>query len=247
MPEAAFVPEGQPLSQVERVVDTFVAPSKTFTDIFRSTNWLLPFLLMIVVGLFFSFAVDKKIGFDQVSQTQIEKNPKAEDQMAQLSPQDRARRMQITATITKVVSYGFAVPILLVAALAALGLWATFNFGLGAKTTYSQIFAVWMFAQLPKSLMALLTGILVWAGVGTENFDIRNPIGTNLGYYVPDTSPAIKNALSFFDIFGLWSVFLLIIGTAIIARKTKGQAAAVVLGWWLIILLVSTGFAAVNS
>ena len=35
------------LSQVERVVDTFVAPSKTFTDILRSTSWWLPFLLLV--------------------------------------------------------------------------------------------------------------------------------------------------------------------------------------------------------
>ena len=30
------------LSQVERVVDTFIAPSKTITDILRSTSWWLP-------------------------------------------------------------------------------------------------------------------------------------------------------------------------------------------------------------
>ena len=39
------------LSQVERVVDTFVAPSKTFTDILRSTTWWLPFLLSVLVTL----------------------------------------------------------------------------------------------------------------------------------------------------------------------------------------------------
>jgi hypothetical protein len=39
---------GQPgLSQVERVVDTFVASSKTFTDILRSTSWWLPFRSLV--------------------------------------------------------------------------------------------------------------------------------------------------------------------------------------------------------
>ena len=37
------------LSQIERVVDTFVAPKKTFTDILRSTSWWLPFLLLVLV------------------------------------------------------------------------------------------------------------------------------------------------------------------------------------------------------
>ena len=36
------------LSQMERVVNTFVAPTATFKDILRSTSWWLPFVLMVV-------------------------------------------------------------------------------------------------------------------------------------------------------------------------------------------------------
>ena len=36
---AAMPPETQSLSEVERVIDTFVAPSKTFTDIRRNASW----------------------------------------------------------------------------------------------------------------------------------------------------------------------------------------------------------------
>ena len=133
------------------------------------------------------------------------------------------------------------------AALSTLVLWASFNFGLGARTTYGQMFAVWIYAALPKSLMAILASVLLFANVNTESFDIRNPAGTNLGYYMPDASAGLKAALGFFDIFGLWSLALLVIGTATIARKTKGQAAAIIVGWWLLILLVSAGFAAATS
>ncbi len=37
------------LSQVERVIDTFVAPSKTFHDILRDASWWLPWLLGVLV------------------------------------------------------------------------------------------------------------------------------------------------------------------------------------------------------
>ena len=43
--------EQPPLSQVERVVDTFIAPRKTFTDIRRSTSWWVPWVLISIVGL----------------------------------------------------------------------------------------------------------------------------------------------------------------------------------------------------
>jgi hypothetical protein len=51
----------QGLSQVERVVDTFIAPTKTFTDILRSTSWWLPFLLAVVVSLGVTYAIDKQV------------------------------------------------------------------------------------------------------------------------------------------------------------------------------------------
>ena len=58
--------QGAGLSQVERVVDTFIAPSKTFTDILRSTSWWLPFLLLVVVSLGATVVVDKQVGFERV-------------------------------------------------------------------------------------------------------------------------------------------------------------------------------------
>ena len=47
MAEVVIQPEAstKPLSQAERVVDTFIAPSKTFTDILRSSSWWLPWLI----------------------------------------------------------------------------------------------------------------------------------------------------------------------------------------------------------
>jgi hypothetical protein len=91
--------------------------------------------------------------------------------------------------------------------------------------------------------VSLLTVILLYAGVGIDNFDIQNPVGTNIGYFIQD-HPALKAAGSFFDIFGLWSLALLVIGMAIISRKSIGQSAAVVVGWWFVGLLLLTGVAA---
>jgi ABC-type uncharacterized transport system permease subunit len=67
MSDQALSMEGQPLTQVERVVDTFIAPSKTFTDILRSTSWWLPFVLMLIVTVASTITIDKKIGFDRVA------------------------------------------------------------------------------------------------------------------------------------------------------------------------------------
>jgi len=61
----AVPPEQKPLSEVERVVDTFVAPSKTFTDLRRSSNWIVPWLLLAIATIALVFVVDKKLGIER--------------------------------------------------------------------------------------------------------------------------------------------------------------------------------------
>ncbi len=238
---------GQGLSEVERVVDTFIAPSKTFTDILRSAKWWLPFVLMVLVTLGTTVVVDKQVGFDRVAENQIHQNPKQEEQMANLSPQDRATRMRATATIYRYTTYGAFAFILIFVAIGALLYWASFNFGLGAQTTYGQMFAVWMYASLPRLLTGILTILTLMFGSNADAYDMRNPVGTNLAYFMPDAAPAVKTVLSFFDLIGLWQLVLLIIGTAIVAKVSKGNAAAVVLGWWVVGLIVSVGIAVATS
>jgi hypothetical protein len=232
------------LSQAERVVDTFVAPSKTFTDIRRNTSWWLPFVLYLIVAAFFAFAVDKKIGFDAVAEQAVQQSQMAQDRMANLPADARAKAIHQQAVGTKYASYAGGIFFLIFALIGALLNWATINFGFGAKTTFGQNFALQMYASLPLMLKSLLGVAVVFAGVGTDNFNMQNPVGTNLGYYLGDAAHWIKAAGTFFDLFGFWAMALSIIGLAIISGKSKGQAAIVVVGWWLVLLLVVTGFTA---
>ncbi|MGA7158192.1 MAG: YIP1 family protein [Acidobacteriaceae bacterium] len=239
------VPEAQGLSQVERVVDTFVAPSKTFTDILRNTSWWVPFLLIVVLSLGFAYAVDKTVGYDAVAQQQVEKVHTVADQLDQMAPADRARMMHQRAVGTRYTTYAFGLLVLAILAIEALVLWASFNFGLGAKTTFKQVFAVLLYAGLPKMFVYVIAIALLFSGVGLDSFDIQNPAGTNLGYFM--SNPTMKAAGSFFDVFGLWALALLVIGMAIISKKTKTQSAIIVVGWWLLGLIVSAGVAAAFS
>jgi hypothetical protein len=238
---------GPGLSQVERVVDTFVAPKKTFTDILRSTSWWLPFLLLVLVTMGNSAVVEKQVGWDRVAENQIHQNPKQEEAMSNLTPEQRAARMGVTGKIYRYSSYGSFVFILIFVAIFALIYWASFNFGLGAKTTFGQMFAVCMYASLPRLLIGLLSIVTLLLGNSAESYDMRNPVGTNLAYFMPDSGPALKAALGFFDVIGLWQLVLLIIGTAIVAKVSTGKAAAVVVGWWVLGLLISVGIAAATS
>jgi hypothetical protein len=233
------------LSQGERVLNAFIAPSKTFTDILRSTSWWLPFVILVIISAGSAFAIDKTVGFNAVAEQQISKSSMQAEQINSLPADKRAAAIQRSATFTRFFTYASFIAILIIVAIHTLLLWATFNFALGAKTTFGQVWAVIMFAGLPKIFVAILNIVLLFAGVGLDNYDIQNPVGTNIGYYL--SSPTLRAAGSFFDIFGLWSLALLVLGMAIISRKSIAQSAAVVVGWWVVGLLLLTGVTALFS
>jgi hypothetical protein len=231
------------LSQVERVVDTFVAPSKTFKDILRNTSWWLPFLLIVLFSTASAYVVGRQVGWVQVAENQIHHSPNAEDRLSQLTPEARASQMQLTAKITMYSTYALPVILLVIFLLYALVIWMSFNFGLGAQTTYAQVFAVSWYGALPYLVTSLLTIITLLAGANIDSYDIRNPVGTNLAYYLPDAPPMVRAMLTQADLIHLWSVVLTIMGMSIVAKKSIGQSAAIVLLWWF----VGVGLAAVGA
>ena len=241
------IPLAPPLSEIERVVDTFVAPSKTFTDILRSTSWWLPCLLMILGSLASAYVVQHQVGFDRVNENQIHSSPKQEDAMNQLTPEQRASRMAMGTKITGYISYGVPVIIVISLAVYALILWGCFNFILGAQTTFGQVFATCFYAALPYLVLNVLLFLTLYFGGNAEAYDYKNPVGTNPGYYMSDAAPWLKALLARIDLIQLWTVALTVYGMAIVARKTIMQSAVVVLGLWLIATVLGVGSAALFS
>jgi hypothetical protein len=249
MSDAAVVDGlGEPgLSQVERVVDTFVAPSKTFTDILRSASWWLPFLLIVLGSVASAFVVGKQVGWDQVTANQIRQSPSAEDRLSQATPEARVAQMNGMTIGYRYSIYGSSVFVLLFITIYAAILLASFNFGLGARMSYGQVFAVCMYATLPILVTMLLTIVTLYFGGNAESYDFKDPVGTNLGYYMPDAAQWLRTLLGQFDLIKLWSLVLTVLGMKIVSKKSMGLSAAVVIGWWIVFLVVVVGLTAMFS
>jgi hypothetical protein len=238
--------ETRGLSQMERVVNVFIAPAVTFRDILRNASWWLPFLLMVLATIGVTVAIQQKVGWEQVVETQIRMNPSQQSQLSGLTPDQQAVQMHRMVVGYQYVAFAYPVLMLALSALAALVLWASFK-ALGAQTTYGRIFCLWMYCSLPRLLAAVVTMVRLCFGGSPESFDLKEPVGTNIAYYIPDAAAWVRALLGYFDVIGIWVLVLLVIGTAIVAKVKVGQAAAVVIGWWLLILLVSVAAAAVFS
>jgi hypothetical protein len=132
--------------------------------------------------------------------------------------------------------------------ISTVTLWATFKVGFSADTTFSQAYAIGMYAGLPGIIGAILGIISLFAGVNPEGFDINNPVGTNLAYYLdPDTTGKfLRGMASSIDLITIWSIVLIGIGFASTSKVKRSTAIMVVAGWYLLYKLVSSGLASLG-
>src|ERR1019366_1045649 len=91
----ASTPESAALSEGARIVNTFIAPSKTFTDLRRNASWWGPWLLISIFSLLFVYSMDRQIGFDQISKNEIAHSSRA-DQFDKLPADQQAKQIAIS-------------------------------------------------------------------------------------------------------------------------------------------------------
>lgn len=238
------------LSQLQRLTDTFTAPSRTFEDIKRGNrSWWLPFIIFSLVGYILFGVVVSKIGMQQVVQNQIHLNPKQEEQMNNAPPEQRETSMKISLGITQGIFIANPLLLLVIIGVGSLGLWGTINFLFGGKASYGSIFAVWMYAGLPGIVKVLLGVVVIYAGTAPESFNIKNYAPTNLGAFLNplETNAALYSVASSIDIVTIWTLVLLGMGVAIAAGVKKSSGYIAVFGWWAVFILIGAGFAAITG
>jgi E3 ubiquitin-protein ligase DOA10 len=241
-------PEATSLSEGARLVDTFIAPTKTFLDLRRSAAWWGPFLVSAIMGLLFVTVVDQKIGFRKAVENQIQLSSKAADRIEKMPPADRERAMQQQTTVTRFISYGYSGIILLWNALIAAILFATFKFGLSADLDFKRSYAIVMYASLPLVIKTVLAVIAVMAGVNTDSFTFQNPVATNPGYFINAAEHHVLYSLgTALDIFMIWTLVVTAIGFSTNSKVKRGSALAVVFGWYILFVLGSTALGAAFS
>lgn len=247
-PGPVAAPELTPLSEGARIVDTFIAPSKTFTDLRRSASWWAPFLLLSLVSVAFFYVVGQKISYRKVVENQIQSSPKAAHQMEQLSPDQRSQAITRQATGTTYFLYAYPGVILLWNLIVAAVLFASFKFAAGAALKFKTSYAIVMYASLPLLLKTILATISVAAGADPDSFNLQNPAATNPGYFLsPGNSPFLYSVATALDIFMIWTLIVTAIAFTCVSKVKRSTALAIVFGWYLVFTLGAAGLAALFS
>lgn len=238
----------EPLSQWQRLLYIFIAPRKTFTDILRSSSWWLPFLLTMLVAYGFSYVVGTRVTWEKVVDNTLQQSPKQMERLANMTPAQVAAQKKGMAVYFRYISDAAPVLSLLVAAVVAALLLATVNLIFGGQAKFKQMMAVYFYSTFPLNLKYLLAIIVLYAGINADQFQIQNPIGSNLGYYLsPDTPPWLMALATELSLFALWGLILFSLGCAIAARLKTSQGAKAVVGWWIVLVVITVAWAAIGN
>jgi hypothetical protein len=215
-------PAGPALSEPQRLLNVFIAPSKTFEDLKRNPSWWVPWAVTGIFIVIFSVVAVQKIDMARFIQQQIDKSPSAQRRMEQLTPEQREKGIAMQATGTKVVFYIYPIFTLIGGLIIAAVLMAVFNFILGAEVPFQRAMAVVFYSFVPLTISTILVTVSVLVSSDPNTIDLTNPMPTNPGFFMdPQGNQFIYAIASSLDIFSIWVVVLLGLGFAATSSNRK--------------------------
>lgn len=235
-----------PLPELKRLLNVIVEPVATFQDLRRATRWWSPWLVVAVLGIVFAALLSQRVGFEQISANQIAMSSRAE-QFDKLPADQQKQALARSAGIVRVLSYLSPVTLLIVYAIIAGILLGVFNAGMGAELKFPTMLAIVTYSGLVHAIGTILAIVLLVApGLKPDQYNISNPSGTNIAYYLDPTTTNkfLYSLLSGVDVIAIWIVVLMGIGVASLSKVKRGTAIVTIALLYFAWKIVTGGLAA---
>jgi len=230
------------MSASGRLVNVILDPTRAFADIAARPGWWLPMILLMAATLAYMAAFSSRVGWARFLEQQLETNKQTQD-----LPADQRER--ILQTQVK-----FAEPLATVAAVAGTPVFMcvtagvmVFIFGtlLGATVKFRQALGVVSYASLPH-LLETAAFLLVLFIRDPAGFDLKNPAGFNIGFYLdPHAAPWLVSLGTSIDVFSIWVILLLATGMAAVSKKSWKSSLLAVAAPWAVYVIGKVLWAAI--
>ena len=233
-------------SSVGSLFGALFSPKPTFESIVRQPSWILPLLLICILGCTTTYLYGQRVGWRAFMQKQIESSSRTQnmpqDQKDKIIDQQTKFAPIIGYVGTIVFSFGGG-------ALVAAVLMGAFNLLSGSKVPFKTSFAIVAYAWMPL-VIAQLLGLVILFIKDPATIDIQNLVASNGGAFLSDEAPKwLLSLCTSLDVFSFWSMALMGVGfSATNPRKLSfGKAFGTVITVWLIYVVVKVGLAAAFS
>ncbi len=216
---------------MKNLIDIFVNPSATFSNIKEKPEWLKP-LIVVLIGLCIISVLNIATTRDLINAQQVDimkERNMTDEQIEQAMKFTSGPFIYISAVIGTIIS----VSVILAIFALLLNIFIPMA---GGEGSYKLIFTVVSYAALVKIPAQLLRWILIL----TKN---SLKVSTSLALFIPNLpvkSFAYK-LLSSFDFFIIWEMILVALGISITNNLKKENAYMLVLIIWLASVFLGIG------
>jgi hypothetical protein len=225
----------------QRIAGVLFAPAETFRDIARKPDILVPLILMLVIGIIGAVVLAPRMDFSAAMREQMER------QGRQMSDSDLAQAEKMGGAIGRATTYASPILGIIVLVVIAGVLLLAFRL-LGGEGNFKQAFSATLYAWMPMVINSIVMTAVVASRESINPTTMPTLVKSNPAFLVEMSDhPILFSLLSSLDIFTIWTLILLILGFAALAKVSKGKSAAIVISLWLVIVVVKLGFAALTA
>lgn len=238
-----------------RLLGVYFSPGKTFTAISRRQDFLIPLIVLIVMGGIVGYLMIDRIGvanfFGQELRQAVESGQITQEQADQQLETMTSGRAVVFVKLGFVLSAAFGNVII---ALATAAIFRLISMVMGIENNYKSLLSVTLYTFLAIGIVSSLLFVIVLFLKRPEEIDVQNLVGSNLAalltaLFSKESVPKFIITLArWVDVFAIWSIALLAIGYAAVSHKLKSTAAGAVLtGLYAAAALISAAISSMRS
>ena len=229
-----YQPEEKTMGGLSKVVNIFFEPRKVFESLKIKPTWLVPVIIVAVLGMGFFYYTFPYIMKEQVQNIRDNDRIPEEHKERIIERMTEAEHPPIWQMA--IAPAGTLVYVVIVAAV----LFFVFNVLMGGDSGFRRVFSVFCYS----SLVAIPSMIVKFPLVMMKgNVNVQTSLGLLLS---PDAKGSfLHSVLSSFDIFNLWQVILVSMGLGVIYKFSTKKAFTTVAILWIIWILARSGLGSI--
>jgi hypothetical protein len=211
----------------QRIIGVLISPNETFASIARQPDFLAPLLVILVLAAVGGFIFAQRVDFTAPAREAMEER-------GNMSEAQMESALRITATISKIISYGSPLFSLVVLLIISGVMLLAFRL-MGGEGTFKQAFSVTLYAWMPLMILNVIMVAIIASRTGVTALDLPTLVMSNPAFLVTmKEHPLLFALLGSIDIFSIWSLALFAIGFSYVSKFSKSKSAAIVITVWAI-------------
>lgn len=231
------VNEASQMTTMQRILGVFTAPTKTFENIDKKPDWVVPLVILLLITMLFTYFTMPYILDEKMAEQQ--------EKLAErgLTPAQIENAMEMGQKFGVVFGFvGAAIGVVVVILISTLILKFIGNVVLSGKAAFKNLFSVYTYSSLIGALGMLIKLPLVFQ---KETHDVH----FSLALFLSDeqSKTFLYNFLKMFELFAIWQYVLVAIGFAVVyqfsLKKAGWSVAIVFLIYAIIVAVLASSFA----